>query len=171
MAKKMAVYGLQHWRARVAGQITQLDEWNRRNVAAIEKLNQRIAANEQKIKGLRSLLDVANETAISAFGSQLPPPIPRKTCPKNHFTSWGGITRSTLKALTEAKGVAMTTSQIAIFIDQSLSLSLDPTKMRMLQDSIGDALRTLLKKGIVQRTKKADASGKFASWVIKVTDE
>lgn len=171
MAKEMALYGLQHWRARVAGQVTQLEEWNQRNFAAIEKLHQRITANEQKIAALKSLLDVANETALSAFGSQLPVPIPRKTYPKNHFISWGGITRSTISALVEARGVAMTTSQIAMLINQSLNLNLDPTKMRMLQDSIGDALRTMLKKGIVERAKKADAPGKFASWVIKVTDE
>lgn len=167
----MAVYGLRHTRSRMAGEITRLEEWNRRNNQKIDDLRNAIASNLKTISTLQEQIDTLGNAAMLGFDRQLPKAVPRRTYAMKHFLEWGGLMRETIRVLRAAQGKSLTSLQIAIEIESFRNLSLCAEQKTHLRVSVGKALTRLRNKEVVKYARKADSPGEYASWVLAVSAE
>lgn len=171
MAHSMGIYGLFHLRARLAGEIEQLEGRNRARAMKIASIQVDIKATTTKIAELQTTIENATETGKAAFGVNLSSTVPRKTYPKKHFTSWGGLTRSILSELKVSRGVPLTAMELSRILNLGLHLELDPSDVHLLNRSVRDTLKALANKGLVSRVKHEDKSERSVSWVIRDTEE
>lgn len=171
MANSMAVKGLLHWRARLAGNIEQLQAANRSRQTKILLLQRQIEAVEDRIVGMQASIESATEVSRVAFGVKLPVIVPRKTYPKRHYTSWGGLTRSILEELKTSQDMPLTSMEICHRLNVTLTLNLDPTGIQQFNRSVGYTLKRLANRGTVGRVKKPNAPERSVSWVIKATQK
>lgn len=171
MADSMAVKGLLHWRARQAGNIEQLRAANRLRQTKILLLQRQMEAVEGRIVEIQASIESATEVGRIAFGVKLPVTVPRKTYPKRHYTSWGGLTRSILEELKTSQDVPLTSMEICFRLNVTLALQLDPAGIQQFNRPVGYTLKRLANRGIVGHGKKPDAPERSVSWVIKVTQK
>jgi hypothetical protein len=147
MAEKMAVMGLLHKRSRLAGDIARLVTLNRRAAEKIEALQSKIAENLTKISSCHTQIESLGFAAVLGFDRTLPPPSPRRTYAKQHFTAWGEVTRSTLRSLKNAHGIPLTPTEIADAIEIEQNLNLSDEDSVKLRASVRSTLKRLGAKG------------------------
>lgn len=169
MAQKMAVIGLQHKMARLAGDIELLKERNRRYQTEIDALVGRIAANQATISDLEAGISALQQAAQTAFSVNLPPPVPRKTIPKRHYHSWGSVTRALLAVLSASKHTPLSTWELANAVSRALDLNLSDRDTKQLQVTIRHRLKALCRKDLVQPAVRSTFPGEPTTWLIKDT--
>lgn len=166
MAQKMAVYGLQHQRGRLAGRVVRLEEVNRQHALRVERLQEKMAAHNVEIERLRQEIAALGTAADAGFGVQLPAPIPRRTIPKHHFAPWGAMTREILRQLRLAQGKPLATATLSSLIQEALQLALTSEQLPLFRDAVGKRLRYMRKHKQVCRGSYMEGSVEFSTWVL-----
>lgn len=171
MAHSMAIYGLYHLRARLAGEIDALEERNRARATKIALMQATVETTNTKIAELRAAINHATEAGQAAFGVDLSSTVPRRTYPKKHYTSWGGLTRSILEELKTSRESALTSMDLSQLLNVRLCLELDLPGLYLLNRSVGYTLKRLANKGVVNRVRRENSLDQSVSWVIAATEE
>lgn len=166
MGKKMGVYGLEHKRNRLAGQIEQIRRANQQYLIKMDRMREKYAANESKICTLQSAIDTLTHAAQAGFGTTLECPIPRRTVPKMHLAPWGAVSREMLKQLRLAGDEGLATVEVASRVRQSLSLSLNQAQYSHLKVQVSRNLWRMLSRGTVVRLDIAMNPGESTTWAL-----
>lgn len=166
MENKMAMLGLSHQYARLAGTLIQLQLLESQQRAAAEPAALNLAATEDQIAEVSQKLETIRSAAKAAFGADLSSVAPRRTIPKDHRTGWGQITRSVLKQLAQAKGTPLTTIELAARLNRSLDLGLDDDGLRRLAVAVRYCLKRLNRRGLVVRVSAAESLGAYSTWAV-----
>lgn len=170
MAENMAVRGLRIQRARIAGEILQIEE----DIARVlERLRVRTEQSHAQIQAKRALIapltlqiTTLENAAQSAFGIDLGETIPRRTVPKQHILAWGALTRGILHELALADGTPLTSLQITHRLIVQLVLELHPTTITDLRRKIRCALKRLRRQGHVVRDASIGETSKHPAWTL-----
>lgn len=187
-----AVSGFSHQYARLAGLIETLRLEERRLQAAIVEANESIskkkeaiaqarkfiklststlAQNEKIIQATAAQMDTLAKGAITAFGADISSTVPRKTWPKKHLASWGAVTREILRQLAAANGVPLTTDDLAVALNTKLQLNLDDAGITDFKRRVGYRLKTLCRRGVVNRVSSPSGSMRYSTWAIAASAE
>lgn len=166
MAHKMAVMGLKYQYARLGGEQQILHDRERKLQKILDDANAQLIETKAELVSIQANRESVKQAAFVAFNVDISKTEPRRTWKKAHLSSWGNISRSILRRLKDAKGVPLTTAELAHNIDCTLGLRLDDAGLKKLQESIRYLLKSLRNRGAVMRVIDGHARGSFSTWVI-----
>lgn len=165
MGQPMAQYGLQHQRARLAGEVKGLQRNLAKHQAALARLQSEIAVLEHDISARCqdiATLDIALQSLFQA-----PPPLEaRETWPKAHRAKWGDISRTALRVLREAEGQPVLTGVLVQEMAKRLNLTLEsPDDWTTFRLAVRNALKQLTYRGLIRRlhARQTQEEGQWAS--------
>ena len=125
MGNEMGHYGLQHTRARLAGNRQALERKRARISAQVAKLTEQERMLSAEIQETTAQLEVIEAAMRAVYEADLPPVEPRETVPKQHRAAWGGVTRGIFATLRLARGKALNTYEVADTVSRQLGLTFD----------------------------------------------
>jgi hypothetical protein len=165
MGQPLAQYGLQHKRARLAGEIKGLQRKLAKQQAALARLQSEISTLEHDIASHSqdlSTLDIALQTLFQVE----PSPHVRETWPKAHRADWGAVTRMALRLLREAGGQTVLTGTLVKAIAERLDLSLESSEdWAGFRKTVRTALKQLTYRGVIRRLH-AQQTSEEGQWAL-----
>ncbi len=170
MGLTMGHYGLKHVRARLAGDQIELGRQKQKLLSSIADLTLQVMALDAQMQDKAMQIE-ALDTALQTVFDDQSPVEPRQTFPKKHIFKWGGLTRGALAILRAAKGLELTTVQIAEALAEQAGLELSTyPDGRGFRRAIRQRLAYLSKKGVIERLH-AQQTSKDGQWRLKGTHE
>lgn len=160
----MAVYGLQHKRARLAGEIERLTSLTTRCQGRIEELRQLLGAAQVRLVVANAEMAFIDQALGLVFRTE-PTPVRQALTPKTTKVPHGSIIRGCFRLLRETP-VPLTTNQIAAKLAEQLNLDVSSRKVWMsYRNSVRNCLRREALKGNVYRLHETKTGG-MGSWVL-----
>lgn len=170
MGLTMGHYGLKHVRDRLAGDQIELARQKQKLLSSIALLEQQVGALDTQIQDKSAQIE-ALDAALQTVFDDLSLVEPRQTFPKKHILKWGGLARGALAILRAAKGLELTTAQIADALAEQAGLEL-PTyqDVRVFRRAVRQPLRALAKKGAIERLHQP-VTGEDGRWRLTAPKE
>lgn len=178
MGIELGHYGLRHALARNAGRRKMARREREKLTAEVARLRAAILALDARVQEtdiqIASLELEATElqTALSlVYGDSGDTVEPRQTFPKDHLTSWGGLTRTVLEAMRELGPGPLGASIITDLVAKRIGLEFEAAAdYALFRRKMGRTLQGLFHRGYLERLH-TQQTGSEGIWRLKASNE